>query len=90
MANQEILDLLPEPAELLRRFGVLQLLDAIALQRRPVSGRTRYSYDPGWREGTALASFQNGAGDDYSIIFAPAGVYTRVFDHYCPMSPPGQ
>jgi hypothetical protein len=30
---------------------------------------------------------QNGAGDEYSIVFSPAGVYVRGFDHESPMSP---
>ncbi|GGV05405.1 hypothetical protein GCM10010502_70370 [Kitasatospora aureofaciens] len=30
---------------------------------------------------------RNGSGDEYSIVFAPAGVYLRGFDHESPMSP---
>lgn len=29
----------------------------------------------------------NGTGDEYSIVFSPAGAYVRVFDHESSMSP---
>jgi hypothetical protein len=31
----------------------------------------------------------NGSGDEYSIVFAPAGAFVRGFDHESPMSPYG-
>ena len=30
---------------------------------------------------------RNGSGDEYSIVFAPAGVYIRGFDHESPLCP---
>ncbi|MFI7340315.1 hypothetical protein ACIBUY_20565 [Streptomyces sp. NPDC050085] len=32
---------------------------------------------------------ENGSGDDYAVVFGPAGVYIRVFSHESPMSPYG-
>lgn len=30
---------------------------------------------------------RDGCGNDYSIVFSPAGAYARGFDHESPMSP---
>ncbi|MFD8152166.1 hypothetical protein ACFV28_15620 [Streptomyces sp. NPDC059720] len=46
-----------------------------------------HSFDDHWSETESMASMRNGSGDEYSIVFSPAGVYVRGFDHESPMSP---
>jgi hypothetical protein len=46
-----------------------------------------YSFDAAWSPGEEMASMRNGSGDAYSIVFGPAGVFVRGFDHESPMSP---
>jgi hypothetical protein len=46
-----------------------------------------YSFDRRWSQGEEMASMRNGSGDEYSIVFSPAGAYARGFDHESPMSP---
>ncbi|MFI0351004.1 hypothetical protein [Actinomadura sp. 9N407] len=47
-----------------------------------------YSFDGTWSPGgEELAAMRNGSGDEYSIVFSPAGAYVRGFDHESPMSP---
>ncbi|BFO15284.1 hypothetical protein SHKM778_16720 [Streptomyces sp. KM77-8] len=47
----------------------------------------RHSFDDHWSETESMASMRNGSGDEYSIVFSPAGAYVRGFDHESPMSP---
>ncbi|MET9107228.1 hypothetical protein [Streptomyces zhihengii] len=46
-----------------------------------------YSFDQRWSATESVASMRNGSGDEYSIVFSPAGAYVRGFDHESPMSP---
>lgn len=46
-----------------------------------------HSFDDRWSETESMASMRNGSGDEYSIVFSPAGAYVRGFDHESPMSP---
>ncbi|GGW87456.1 hypothetical protein GCM10010297_05700 [Streptomyces malachitofuscus] len=47
----------------------------------------RHFFDDHWSETESMASMRNGSGDEYSIVFSPAGVYVRGFDHESPMTP---
>ena len=49
-----------------------------------------YSFDAQFRPGQALASMDNGSGDEYSITFTGDGAFLRGFDHESPLSPFGQ
>ncbi|MFI7007174.1 hypothetical protein [Streptomyces sp. NPDC050145] len=53
------------------------------------SGRyTYYAYETGWGgAGEDVLLVVNGSGDDAAVVFSPAGVYIRVFDHESWMSP---
>ncbi|MFZ3498600.1 hypothetical protein ACODT5_36140 [Streptomyces sp. 5.8] len=46
-----------------------------------------FAYDPAWGPGEEAALMDNGSGDDYAIVFTPAGVFGHGFDHESPMSP---
>ena len=75
---------LPEPEALKRRLMALSALDIILC---PEEWLRRYRFDPKWGEDAALASIDNGAGDDMFIVFAPEGVIIKGFDHESDMSP---
>lgn len=46
-----------------------------------------YSFDSRWSLTEEMASMRDGCGNEYSIVFSPAGAYARGFDHESPMSP---
>lgn len=46
-----------------------------------------FAYDPAWGPGEEAALMDNGSGDDYAIVFTPAGAFGHGFDHESPMSP---
>ncbi|MFE4700540.1 hypothetical protein ACFRIC_26110 [Streptomyces sp. NPDC056738] len=50
-------------------------------------GECIHSYNAHWSETEQTASMRNGSGDEYDIVFAPAGAYIRGFDHESPLSP---
>ncbi|MEU1197274.1 hypothetical protein ABZ446_13725 [Streptomyces sp. NPDC005813] len=50
-------------------------------------GERDHIFAPAWSPTESLASMRNGSGDEYDIVFSPAGAYIRGFDHESPMSP---
>ncbi|PPA38178.1 hypothetical protein BF14_033785 [Streptomyces griseus] len=78
--------LLPAPAELRAYLRALALLDQ-AICRDPRF--SRFSFSTTWGPGTEAAVMDNGSGDDFSVLFAQAGVLVRGFDHESEMSPYG-
>lgn len=42
--------------------------------------------DSGWSPQEEMASMRNGSGDDYAMVFSPAGVFARGYDHESPLS----
>ncbi|MGW8885189.1 hypothetical protein [Streptomyces sp. NPDC055749] len=66
----------------------MAMLDAILC---PEWSDRWHSYDARWSVSgeppLEMASMRNGSGDEYSIVFSPAGAYARGFDHESPMSP---
>ena len=48
-----------------------------------------YSFNASWGPAQELASMRNGTGDDYAIVFSPAGAWIRVFDHESQSEPRG-
>jgi hypothetical protein len=46
-----------------------------------------HSFASDWSETEEMASMSNGSGDEYSIVFSPAGAYVRGFAHESAMSP---
>ncbi|MBO1333167.1 hypothetical protein [Streptomyces sp. VRA16 Mangrove soil] len=54
------------------------------------SGEYAYHvYSPEWSPTEEVFSVDNGSGDDYAVVFGPAGVYLRFFSHESVMSPWG-
>ncbi|MGW0996562.1 hypothetical protein [Streptomyces sp. NPDC002520] len=84
MTVHDVARRLPEPAVLREHCRSLAILEAVL---SPESSDRYHSFDDHWSEEESMASMRNGSGDEYSIIFSPAGVYVRGFDHESPMSP---
>ncbi|GAB7051176.1 hypothetical protein [Catenuloplanes indicus] len=74
---------LPAVDELRRRCRALAVLDRIVGSDWPY-----YGYTERWGDGAA-GSMSNGSGDEWTIVFGPAGAFIRVFDHESNMSPYG-
>ncbi|MEU4873758.1 hypothetical protein [Streptomyces sp. NPDC021608] len=87
MSNaRETAALLPHPDRLRDRLRALALLDAT------MSDDPRwceYAFDADWGPGEEAALMENGSGDDFSVLFTPAGVLIRGFAHESEMSPYG-
>ncbi|MEU3567821.1 hypothetical protein AB0E96_05200 [Kitasatospora sp. NPDC036755] len=83
MSVHDLIAVLPEPRELRARCRAVALLDTIA----------SVPYDPSlafvsdWRPGVDLAGMDNGSGDQYHIVFDPAGVFLYGFDHESDATP---
>ncbi|WP_331770889.1 hypothetical protein OG948_45425 (plasmid) [Embleya sp. NBC_00888] len=86
MTVYEVARRLPTIADLRDLCRSLAMLDAIL---SPAWEDRYYSFNARWAEGEEMASMRNGSGDEYSIVFSPAGAYVRGFDHEAPMSPYG-
>ncbi|MFJ6799102.1 hypothetical protein [Streptomyces sp. NPDC091268] len=84
MTVHDVARRLPEIAVLREHCRSLAMLDAVL---SPNWGDRHYSFDAHWSETESMASMRDGAGDEYSIVFSPAGAYLRGFDHESPMSP---
>ncbi|MFE7012119.1 hypothetical protein ACFVAQ_16670 [Streptomyces sp. NPDC057651] len=75
---------MPEISVLREHCRSLSVLDAIL---SPEWEDRYYSFSDRWSETESLASMRNGSGDEFSIVFSPAGAYVRGFAHESPMSP---
>jgi hypothetical protein len=78
--------LLPNPAELRVHLRALAVLDST------IGDDPRYcvyAFAADWGPGEEAALMDNGSGDDFSVLFTPAGVLIRGFDHESKMSPYG-
>ncbi|WP_037912806.1 hypothetical protein [Actinacidiphila yeochonensis] len=81
---RETAALLPDPDELRAH------LRALAATEAAVGGDPQfccYVFDADWGPGQEAALMENGSGDDFSVLFTPAGVLIRGFDHESAMSP---
>ncbi|MER7109888.1 hypothetical protein [Streptomyces sp. NPDC000229] len=76
--------LLPSIPELRDHCRALAMLEAILC---PDAHFRHFTFDAHWSATDEFASMSNGSGDEYAIVFAPAGAYVRGFDHESPMSP---
>ncbi|MFJ3306265.1 hypothetical protein ACIPSA_24735 [Streptomyces sp. NPDC086549] len=84
MTVHDIARQLPGKAVLKDHCRSLAMLDAVL---SPEWADRYYSFDAHWSETESMASMRNGSGDEYSIVFSPAGAYVRGFAHESPMSP---
>jgi hypothetical protein len=87
MTAQDVARRLPDIPVVRDRSRSLAMLDAIL---SPKWEYRYYSFDAAWGPAQELASMRNGSGNDYAIVFSPAGAWVRVFAHESPMSPWGQ
>ncbi|ATZ24698.1 hypothetical protein ACFZBM_07080 [Streptomyces lavendulae] len=78
--------LLPDPPQLRAHLRALAVLDATIGDDPRFS---QYTFDNTWSPGVEAALMENGSGDDFSVLFTPAGVLIRGFDHESAMSPYG-
>lgn len=78
----DLLPLLPEPEELRRRCRAFAVLDAVLTDRYPT-----HLFQPEFAPGVPLAQMDNGSGDNYNLVFDPAGVIGFGFDHESEVSP---
>ena len=69
--------LLP-PRELERICRGLATLDAILC---PEWEHRYFSFNAAWSAGQRMGSMRNGEGDDWFIVFGPAGVFLKSFWH---------
>ncbi|MER7757122.1 hypothetical protein [Kitasatospora sp. NPDC097643] len=83
MTVHELVAALPAPHELRARCRAIALLESI------VSGRyaPSHSFVTDWRPGVDLALMESGSGDQYAVVFDPAGVFLYGFDHESDATP---
>ncbi|MFC4327676.1 hypothetical protein ACFPC0_07510 [Streptomyces andamanensis] len=82
MTVHTLVALLPDPGVLRVRCRALALLDAILDASAPT-----HSFVSDWREDVDLAFMDNGSGDQYAVVFDPAGVFLYGFDHESDATP---
>ncbi|HWD78848.1 MAG TPA: hypothetical protein VG497_08200 [Kribbella sp.] len=84
MSVLELVRRLPEPDVVRRVSRALAVLDLVLNE----DASTRYySFDARWSDTEEAALMRDGSGDEYSIVFSPAGTFAYGFDHESPMSP---
>jgi hypothetical protein len=86
MTVHDVARRLPDIPVVRGRSRSLAMLDAIL---SPEWEYRYYSFNTRWGQDEELASMRNGSGDEYAVVFAPAGAWVRVCDHESPMSPWG-
>jgi hypothetical protein len=80
----DVARLLPDIDGLRDLCRSLAVLDAIL---SPEWEYRYHSFNGDWSREEEVASMRNGSGDEYSIVFSPAGAYVRGFAHESVMSP---
>ncbi|MEV0737435.1 hypothetical protein AB0I51_15960 [Streptomyces sp. NPDC050549] len=78
--------LLPDPAELRVHLRALAVLDSTMGDGPEFC---QYTFHAEWGPGEEAARMDNGSGDEFSVLFTPAGVLVLGFDHESEMSPYG-
>ncbi|MER5895601.1 hypothetical protein [Streptomyces sp. NPDC001876] len=82
----EIAALLPDPTELRAHLRALAVLEARICDDPQFC---YYTFSTTWGPGEEAALMDNGSGDDFSVLFTPAGTLIRGFAHESRMSPYG-
>ncbi|MFG2846441.1 hypothetical protein ACGF12_25185 [Kitasatospora sp. NPDC048296] len=81
----DLLSRLPAVPDLRDRCRALATLDAIL---SPDDWESRHhTFTAAWAPGEELSWVRNEEGDDWFVVFSPAGVYGRGFDHEAPNAP---
>lgn len=84
MTVHDVARALPGIAELRDHCRALAMLDAVL---SPEWEPRYHSFDAHWGEGEQRASMRDGSGNEYAVVFSPAGAVAEGFDHESPMSP---
>lgn len=84
MVTKRRLATLPDVESFRRLSQSLAVLDAIL---SPEWEYRYYSFNSKWAANEMMASMRNGTGDDYFVLFNPAGAIIKGFAHESPMSP---
>ena len=84
MSVYDLTSQLPGISIIRDRARAMAVLDAIM---SPDWESRFYSFDSRWSPTEEMASMRDGCGNDYSVVFSPAGAYARGFDHESPTSP---
>jgi hypothetical protein len=70
--------LLPSPAPLRRRTKALAMTEAIVC---PEWESRYYNFNAAWGPAEEMAPMRNGSGDDWFLLFTPAGAGIKGLDH---------
>ena len=84
VAVYEVIGRLADIDEVRRVCRALAMLDAVL---SPEPEYRYFGFDARRSPTEELASMRSGGGDEYSIVFSPAGAIARGFDHESPLSP---
>ncbi|MFF1444878.1 hypothetical protein [Streptomyces sp. NPDC058295] len=87
MTVQDVAPKLPAVDLLRDHCRALAVLEAIL---SPDGTDRHHAFDAHWSEAEETASLRDGSGDEYDIVFSPAGAWIRGFAHESPMSPYAQ
>ncbi|MEV0931488.1 hypothetical protein ACIBMX_01665 [Streptomyces phaeochromogenes] len=83
MTVHDVARALPDVPALRNLCRSMAMVEAVL---NPV-GERFHSFNSTWSATEELASMRNGSGDEFDIVFPPAGAYVRGFDHESPFSP---
>lgn len=83
MTVHDVAEVLPDIPVLRDLCRSIAMLEAVL---NP-DGERYYSFSSTWSETEEVASMRNGSGDEFDVVFSPAGTYIRGFDHESAMSP---
>lgn len=83
MTVHDVAEALPDIPTLRDRCRSLAMFETVL---NP-DGERYYSFSRTRSETEEIASMRNGSGDEFDVIFSPAGAYVRGFDHESAMSP---
>jgi hypothetical protein len=84
MISTRDLSRMPDIAHVKALSQSLAMLDAILC---PEWEYRYYSFNAHWSKDEMMASMRNGSGDEYFILFSPAGAIIKGFAHEAPMTP---
>ncbi|MDB5296245.1 MAG: hypothetical protein JWO31_2228 [Phycisphaerales bacterium] len=85
MASTRSLHLLPDVGPLRRTCRAIAALDAVLQPEREFR---YFAYQKSWGGGRELASMRDGGGDEWFLVFGPAGALMKGFVHDAAMSEP--
>ncbi|GHH84126.1 hypothetical protein GCM10018793_47690 [Streptomyces sulfonofaciens] len=84
MTVHDVARLLPATDVLRDHCRALAMLEAVL---NPDRADRAHAFDAHWSATEEMASMTNGSGDEYAVVFSPAGAYVRGFAHESVMSP---